>query len=181
MLYNMPSSQPFVQPVFSSRHRQLSMQWYEWVFSGIGGTLATGILFFVCRAVWQRLTKPRPEVIALNATEANDIDSAAIAKAMKGVAPLAEEHVAEQFIGLRINWEVGFITAHKIDKKAVNVVLSAKDFPQTNLGISIKTDVETYPFLKTLKDGDKLRVCGTIQRIKNNVVWLKKPSLALLQ
>jgi hypothetical protein len=132
------------------------------------------------------IPEPNPlEIPAIPPGFENDVTAVQIAEALTDAAPLAIEHIGEQFRGMRINWTVNFSSASKtihddmvlVHLKTNNVVLG--DWNR----VVCEVKLEEYPFLRALKKPAQIQIRGKVGKIglMIDTIPIEDASLQLLR
>ena len=154
----------------------------EWIFSGIGVS-ATAAVIYLLRSYLNRKSQESHSSKAIEATQELSTTyrrrpyPAEIIKQIDNLPILQRDVVAEQYIGLRVEWETTLESAHSTSGNKVHLMLLDRgSYPW----IYCDGDLSKHSEMKIANKGHKLWVQGQIAAIKGNGITLTDPIIRLV-
>ena len=170
----------------------------DWMFSGIGVVVLVGVVAFFRR----RLRKAEKDVPPLTGHQAgpeqtpsqetrapeaapgsskrtSTITYRSIMETIEKTPPLQREQAAENFIGIKVDWETSLSSASRDDKDMVSLLLEVRDLTKTrHAGLARCTvPLHRYRELAVLPEGIRIRVQGEIEKVDTLFISLKNVRL----
>jgi hypothetical protein len=163
---------------------------YKWLFDGVGGTVALGLVGWLCRSLWRFWHKPAPAPAGVAPQAPSPIGSTPpvihseperaparippevltgivnisfqeIARAIHDAPPLQRPEVAKRYHRLRIMWEdTTFRAAYLRREDKVAISLGIKG--EFLSAVRCEVGTADYPILSVLPHGARVTVIGRI-------------------
>jgi len=98
-------------------------------------------------------------------------------KAIRAVSFYTQEHVADNYAGLKVRWHAKLSSMRQLSGDVCDVSLRTRD----QYLVATKVSLSRYPILKTVRGGEAVEVIGTIDYVQTNgPVHLKESKLKFL-
>ncbi len=146
----------------------------EWLLSGIGVALISG-MYFIIKRILNKNSKKKYYPFDLNLFKAKPLPSE-ILKQIEEVPPFQKTQKESFFIGLNIQWKCtyGFIVEQNENQIAI-MLKSRGEIPWIFCSVSL----EKYPEFKILKKNKLIWIAGKISCIESNVISLEVQNLTI--
>ena len=180
---------------------------YKWLFDGVGGTVALGLVGWLCRSLWRFWHKPSPAAAGVAPQAPSPIASTPpvihsepekapagippellsgivnisfqeIKRTVNDAPPLQRAEVAKRYHGLRIMWDTTFRAAHLRGADKVGIVLGIKG--EFLSAVRCEVGRADYPILSVLPHGARVTVIGLIIETDGLDVTLEEVRLFFL-
>ena len=165
----------------------------QWVFSGIGVPLVVAVVALIFRRkrhspgipttiTHAPITAPVSTALSTGgAYPTTTLTPEYITETIDAAPPLGREHVAQQFLGVLVEWDLPFNSATKSHDGSIRLRFR---FPGKDFGIPAvrcTCDLSANSFLRFTHEGSIIRVRGIIEEADQYDITLKDVSLAMLQ
>ena len=147
-----------------------------WIFSGVGIPLALGT-WLLLRKLFARsspvptivlpavaeIKTPVPAAVRNPPTEprrADPFSAEHMIATVSSAAPLARDHVKQQFIGVPVQWVLPFYDARKPPNHPIATVYFS--LPDCGYEVRCEASIENYPFLRFVPVGQLVRILGSV-------------------
>jgi hypothetical protein len=158
----------------------------EWIFAGIGVAILSGVVALVKRllrrsppnsglprgATLQMVIDSAPTIPTPPLPAATAIHPKEIIAAINSAPLLQQSDIAKHYLGIEVEWSGGIISAEKRRDNRVGLVIRPGK-PGLSVGVAFDVDPTQYPGLGLLREGDKIRVAGVIDRVGQVVIYLR--------
>ena len=170
----------------------MKIDFYEdirWIFSGIGVlVIGLAINFWRNRRKSRRKVDDLKNVSSVAPFEKRDViknvsyfDSVAnpkysaisIMEELANLPPYQIDLMKTAYYGIRIKWNVEYITIHKIDNFWQIMCHFEGNYPW----VIFEIDLNKYPIFKTIKKGTRFNIVGEIKKIAGNEFFIDLESI----
>ena len=159
-----------------------------WIFSGVGIPIIAGLWWLLRRRFSQptvhasaaTAASALPEAPRQVASSIRELESAAapdtlspqhMMKTVAAAAPLARDHVKQQFVGLPVEWRLPFGDARMLPQSPVATVYFS--LPDSNYEVRCEASVDEYPFLRAAVPGEMFGIRGVVADVGSFEVTLR--------
>ena len=147
------------EPLGIEHAMKLILENLDWIFSGIGIALFSGIILLIRGNVERRRKEKAIGVI-------RDTPRA-IVRAINRVPPLQQKVSAEFYVGQKVDWKTRLYQVNvSKDGTATLMLLDRGSYPW----VFCNVNVSDYPFLKTAKKRTAIWVNGEISDVEGNTI-----------
>lgn len=149
----------------------------EWLFSGIGVSILTAV-FLLLRSLVLRRKNRLSYPINQEARQSPDSQTTSqekdtigysthptpkeIANEISKLAPFQQTAAENNYIGLKVRWDVSLSLVHLRDNNQVQLSCEFKGYSRY---VEVETNLEDYPEIKIVKRGQIITVYGVIKGI----------------
>lgn len=164
-----------------------------WIFSGVGIPILAALWWLFRKRFSHSAITPslnpasrselRPAaapVVSISAPEAapppDTLSPQHMMKTVASAAPLARDHVKQQFIDLPVEWRLPFSDARKLPLRPVATVYFL--LPDSNYEVRCEASLEEFPFLRVATPGEIFGIRGVISDVSSFEVVLRDVMLS---
>ena len=159
-----------------------------WIFSGVGIPVVAWIIWLLRKRL---LTPTPPSPQAAISALAPPVDPRPLSttlpesvpqkkdrlsplhmlETVSSAAPLAREHVKQQFIGLSVEWSLPFSDALRQGNTDVATVYLS--VPSSSYEVRCEVSIERFPFLRVAARDDMMQISGVVSDVSSVEVILR--------
>jgi hypothetical protein len=150
----------------------------EWLFSGLGVSALTVIVLIVRHIILARKKKESSDIIVNDVKQPSVINTHLqedtsiiyskdptpndIAKEIAKLPPYQQGAAENNFVGLKVRWDLSLSLVHLRDNDEVILTCNFKGYSRY---VDVATNLQKYPQIKIAKEGQNLTTYGVITGI----------------
>lgn len=153
----------------------------EWLFSGLGISVLT-VLFLIFRHIIEKRKQLKIVPAHPNHKSTGTINDKTqrhspsysqeysahptpieIAQSIKNLPPFQQNTAEENFVGIKICWELTLSLVHKRGENIVILMCESKGYSRY---VGVEASINEYPQIRVINEGQRLKVFGQITDIE---------------